>query len=173
MKVILIKIYGKEEKTVHVSAVSGTPLGLNDMTVISQVTDHWRRGPAGPHCSHNFHTSSRCHLNIQESSLHQVSPRLCGLLYAIYTSLSLWSVNSPQDKPLWGGKKRTVTDFLCVCVCFFFFLLPLSTGEADSSSHPACTNLNIRHKLTSHSIFLLSSWCLLVLSEKENSSMGP
>lgn len=67
MKVILIKIYGKEEEMVHVSMVSGTPLGLRDMTVISQITDHWRDRPIGPHCSHNFHTSSRCHLNIQKA----------------------------------------------------------------------------------------------------------
>lgn len=29
---------------VHVSMVSGTPLGLRDMTVISQITDRWRAG---------------------------------------------------------------------------------------------------------------------------------
>lgn len=67
MKVILIKIYGEEEEMVHVSMVSGTPLGLRDMTVISQITDRWRDGPVGPHCSHNFHTSARCHLNIQNA----------------------------------------------------------------------------------------------------------
>lgn len=63
MKVILIKIYGEEEEILHVSMVSGTPLGLGYMTVISQITDRWRDGPSGPHCSHNFHTCSRCHLN--------------------------------------------------------------------------------------------------------------
>lgn len=49
MKVILIKIYGgedeeapaEEDEMVHVSAVSGTPLGLREMTVISQI-DLWR-----------------------------------------------------------------------------------------------------------------------------------
>lgn len=65
MKVILIKIYGEEEEMVHVSMVSGTPLGLRDMTVIFQITDRWRDGPVGPHCSHSFHTRFRCHLNIQ------------------------------------------------------------------------------------------------------------
>lgn len=66
MKVILIKIYGgEEEEMVHVSMVSGTPLGLRDMTVISQISDRWRDRPVGPHCSHNFHTRARCHLNKQ------------------------------------------------------------------------------------------------------------
>lgn len=47
--------------------VSGTPLGLRDMTVISQITDRWRAGPVGPRCSHSsLSQSSRCHLNIQE-----------------------------------------------------------------------------------------------------------
>lgn len=46
MKVIFIKIYGEAEEMVHVSVVSGTPLGPRDMTVISQITDRW--GGAGP-----------------------------------------------------------------------------------------------------------------------------
>lgn len=89
MKVILIKIYGEEEEMVHVSVVSGTPLGLRDVTVISQITDRWRDGPVGPHCSHNFHTDLTLPSEHTENSLHQVSPKLCELLNAIYTSLSL------------------------------------------------------------------------------------
>lgn len=59
MKVIFIKIYGEAEETVHVSAVSGTPLGPRDMTVISQITDRWRDGGSGgPRRSHNFRTKS-------------------------------------------------------------------------------------------------------------------
>lgn len=90
MKVILIKIYAEEEEMVHVSVVSGTPLGLWDMTVISQITDRWRDEGPSDHTVHTtFHTSARLHRKRTESSLHQVSPRLCGLLNAIYTSLSL------------------------------------------------------------------------------------
>lgn len=89
MKVILIKIYGEEEEMVHVSMVSGTPLGLRDMTVISQITDRWRDGPVGPHCSHKRSHKLSLPSEHTENSLYQVSPRLCGLLNAIYTSLSL------------------------------------------------------------------------------------
>lgn len=93
MKVILIKIYAEEKEMVHVSVVSGTPLGLWDMTVISQITDRWRdeRGPVGPHRSHNFSHKRLAPPsgNRTESSLRRVSPRLCRLLNAIYTSLSL------------------------------------------------------------------------------------
>lgn len=67
MKVILIKIYGEAQEMVHVSMVSGTPLGPRDMTVISQITDRWRDGPAGPHRSHDFHTRSGCHRNVQKA----------------------------------------------------------------------------------------------------------
>lgn len=43
MKVILIKMYGGEgDEVVRVSVVSGTPLGLRDVTVISQITDRCR-----------------------------------------------------------------------------------------------------------------------------------
>lgn len=84
MKVILIKIYGgEEEEMVHVSMVSGTPLGLGDMTVISQITDRWRDGPVGPHRSHTTFTRALAAYRTQSS------PSLCELLNAIYTSLSL------------------------------------------------------------------------------------
>lgn len=66
MKVILIKIYGEEEEMVHVSVVSGTPLGLGDMTVISQITDRWRDGPVGPFAQ-TFRTRSRHHLNARRA----------------------------------------------------------------------------------------------------------
>lgn len=106
MKVILIKIYGEEEEMVRVSMVSGTPLGLGDMTVISQITDRWRDGPVGPHRSHDFHTqNSRRHLNVQKTVFTK-SHQDCLLLNAIYTSLSLWSVNSPQDKPFVRQEKE-------------------------------------------------------------------
>lgn len=74
---------------VHVSLVSGTPLGLRDMTVISQITDRWRDGPIGPRRSHNFHTTLRLPSEHTERILHPVSPRLRRLRNAIYTSLSL------------------------------------------------------------------------------------
>lgn len=89
MKVILIKIYGEAEEMVHVSMVSGTPLGLRDMTVISQITDRWRDGgPVGPRRSHKFHTKSFASERT-ENTLHQVSPRPRRPLNAIYTCLSL------------------------------------------------------------------------------------
>lgn len=68
MKVILIKIYGEEEEMVHVSVVSGTPLGLGDMTVISQITDHWRDGArrTAPFAQ-TFRTRSRRHLNARRA----------------------------------------------------------------------------------------------------------
>lgn len=98
MKVILIKIYCEEEEMVHVSMVSGAPLGLGDMTVISQITDRWRDGgPVGPRRSHDFHTSS---IPTVCNEKERVSPRQRGLLRAIYTFLSRQGVNSPQDKPL-------------------------------------------------------------------------
>lgn len=65
MKVIFIKIYGIEGKKVHVSVVSGTPLGLSHATVISQTSERFIRGPAGPHGSQR----SREHPNIQSAVL--------------------------------------------------------------------------------------------------------
>lgn len=56
MKVILIKIYGEAQEMVHVSMVSGTPLGLGDMTVISQITDRWRDGGPSDHTVHTTFT---------------------------------------------------------------------------------------------------------------------
>lgn len=87
MKVILIKIYGEEEEMVHVSLVSGTPLGLRDMTVISQITDRWRDGPS----AHAVHTTFTQTLDTFEhtESFFTTSHQDCGLLNAIYTSLAL------------------------------------------------------------------------------------
>lgn len=156
---------------VHVSMVSGTPLGLRDMTVISQISDRWRDGPVGPRRSHNFHTSARCHPNGTDSSLHRVSPRPRVLLSAIYTSLSLKSVNSLQDKPLRGGGRTKTQQWRIPSTLVALFLF--FRERRIPPPHLPRTNLNIRPKLTSPSIFFLSSWCRLVLLEKENSSTGP
>lgn len=91
MKVILIKIYGEEEG-------DGTRLRGLRHTFGARGYDSYfsnnrsleRRGPSEPRRSHKlFRTRSRRHLSGAASRLHQVSPRLRGLLNAIYTSLSL------------------------------------------------------------------------------------
>lgn len=78
MKVILIKIYGEAEEMVHVSVVSGTPLGLRDMTVISQITDRW--GTAGPSdVNAGFTQKSCCSPNAQKALLAEPHQKYAGL----------------------------------------------------------------------------------------------
>jgi len=108
MKVILIQIYGgaEEEEMVHVSVVSGTPPGPRDMTAISQISDRRRDGgPVGPRRSHSL-----------------PSERTGGqseLLNTIYTSLSLQSVNSPQDLTFVRRREKEQEQISRIFVVFF------------------------------------------------------
>lgn len=93
---------------VHVSTVSGTPLWLRDITVISQITGHLREGGSdSPHILHEFHMKK-----LYESSLHRISASLRRPFNAIYTSLSL-ECKLPSGQTF-------VKQTSCVC-CFFFF----------------------------------------------------
>lgn len=77
MKVILIKFTAETDEMVHVSMVSGTPLGLVDMTVISQITDGRRERPVGlrlslsaPHAVHTTFTQpSTVHTTFTQPSV--------------------------------------------------------------------------------------------------------
>lgn len=102
---------------VHVSTVSGTPLWLRDITVISQITAHLREGGSdSPHILHEFHA--------YESGLHRISASLYRPFNAIYASLSL------ECKLPSGQTFVKQTSGVC---CFFFLVFFLHTlAKADS-----------------------------------------
>lgn len=80
---------------VHVSLVPGTPLGLRDATVISQITSRWRDGgPTGPR---GLFTKLR--LLSHNVAITKSRQDYADSANAIYTPLSLSGAKFPQEKP--------------------------------------------------------------------------
>lgn len=143
---------------VHVSMVSGTPLGLRDMTVISQITDRWRDGARRIAL---FTQLSLRALAAIWTYRKQTSPSLTKTMQASQCNLHLpytLEHKLPSGWTLAEGRKNTVSDSAYVC-----------RSEADSSSHP--DNLNIRPKLSTHSIFLSSPLDVVRRSQKKKTAV--
>lgn len=131
---------------VQVSTVSGTPLWLRDITVISQITGHLREGESNsPHILHVFHAKK-----LYESGLRRISASLCRPFNAIYTSLSL-ECKLPSGQTF---VKQTS------CVCCLFFLHTLAKADSFLLYFSVCQSENQAqiNKSVSFPPFLLISF---------------